>query len=104
MTNADATARTLAALGALGSVVALALIARAMARGGGAPRGLLYHVMFCLGVLVYGTGRALAGPHGVDMSVGIVAGAMMCCGAIGIVSSHRAASVRDSEGSPSVER
>lgn len=85
MTNADATVRVLSGIGALGSIVALGLIAYGMSRQTTRQTLLLAYTPFSLGVLVYGIARMLSGPNGIDASVQIVATALIVCGALGIV-------------------
>lgn len=97
MTNADATARVLAGVTVIGSIVALALITRAMSKPGHKPVGLLLAwFFFSLGLLVYSAGRVLAGPDGRAMSVEIVAGAMITCSVVGILISWNATRSRRS--------
>ncbi len=97
MTNADATARALSGLAALGALVALVITARAMSKPAPRPTGILAHTIFTFGVLVYGLGRALSGPEGRDLSVDIVGGGMLLLGTIGIVRDKRTALKREAK-------
>jgi hypothetical protein len=97
MTNADATARVLSGLAALGSLVVIVSTARTMSKPGPRPDGLFAYLILSFGILVYGTGRVLSGPEGRDLSVDIVGGALITCGTIGIVIAKRAVRKREVE-------